>query len=308
MNKAVFIVLAAVFIASALLLAVLFSFDPGPKATFHLKPDENTVLFAITPWGEPRQAREAYMPLLDHLSKKTGKKFQPLVMEGYDVAIENISDGNLDIAVIPPVSFVRAKEMEPGIKYISTIERRDGNRTYTTYKAYLIALSSKYKGWKIDDFLKDPKKFSIAFVTNASSSGWAYPMAMFKKRGVEPSSAFKEVKSFDDHPSVTNAIAKGQIDLGATWEYNLEQAVKKHGDIFEIIEVTGNIPGLLWVASKNVRPELIEQIKKIQAEINSDPELKKELLKDTPDKGWAFLNESFYDEVREVLKYVGDFH
>lgn len=308
MHKAVFIALAAVFIISALLLALLFSFDTGPKATFHLKPDENTVIFAITPWGESRQARTAYKPLLEYLSKKTAKKFQPLVMEGYNVAIENIAEGNLDIAVIPPVSFVRAKDIEPGIKYISTIERLNGDKRYTTYKAYLVALKSKFKGWTIKDFLKEPKKYSVAFVTNASSSGFAYPMAMFKKLGAEPSEVFKEVAIFEDHPSVTDAVAKGRIDIGATWEYNLEQAVKKHGDIFEIVEITGNIPGLLWVASKNVPAGLVQKIEDAQAEINSDPKLKEELLKDTPDKGWAFLDESFYDEVKEVLKYVGDFH
>ncbi|MBI2341564.1 MAG: PhnD/SsuA/transferrin family substrate-binding protein, partial [Deltaproteobacteria bacterium] len=93
----------------------------------------------------------------------------------------------------------------------------------------------------------------------------------------------------------------------ATWEYNFEQAVKKHGDIFSIIYTTPDIPGLAWVASKKTDPKLIERIRQLQLQIDANAELKERLLKETPDKGWAVLNESFYNDVKEVLKYAGDF-
>lgn len=306
MNKAIFIALAIVLTVSLFILVAFFGPGAHHQSTFRLKPDENTVLFAITPWGDPLKARDSYAPLLDYLGKKIGKKIQPLIMEDYSVTIDNIADGNIDIAVIPPVSFVRAKEKEPGIQYISTIEREQNGKRYTTYKGYLVSLKSKYAGWKFDDFLKNPKKYSIAFVSNNSSSGWAYPMAMMKKKEIDPYKAFKDVKVYERHPSVTDAIAKGKVDIGATWEYNLEEASAKYGDIFTIVYTTPDIPGLAWVASKGASQSLIDAVKRVQAEINNS-DLRIKLLKDTPDKGWAFINENYYDEVREVIKYVGDF-
>jgi phosphonate transport system substrate-binding protein len=294
-------------ILSIFLLATFFGYKTGPETVFQIKPDENTIVFAITPWGEARKSRKAYDPLLQYLSAETGIKFQPLVMEDYNATIDNIAEGNLDIAVMPPVSFIKAKELEPGIQYISTIKREESGNIYTTYKGYLVALKNKYSGWTFDDFLKDAKKYTIAFVTKPSSSGWAYPMAMMKKLGLNPGETFKEVLILDNHPSVTDSIANGTADIGATWEYNLEQAVKKHGDIFSIIYTTPDIPGLAWVASKKTDPKLIEKIRRLQMQIDSSQDMKEKLLKDTPDKGWAVLNESFYNDVREVLKYVGDF-
>ena len=308
MNRVIFIVLLVILAVAAISLTTFVSFNPGPETTFQIKPDENTVLFGVTPWGDPRQVKEAYKPLLEYLSQRTGKKFQLLVMEDYEVAIENIVEGNIDISIISPVCYVRAKEREHGIQYISTIMRDNGShRLDATFKGHLVALKSRFDGWSFEDFLKNSKKYNFAFVTKASASGWAYPMAMMKKNGIDPYSAFKSVAIFENHPSMTDAIAAGKLDLGATWEYNLEKARGKHGDIFSIIHTTHNIPGLSWVASKKVNHEFVKKIFQIQMELNSDSSQRELLLKDTPDKGWMAIGQEYYDEVEEVMKYVGEF-
>lgn len=308
MNRTIFISLAVIFIVSVITLATLVGRRTGPEQKFQIKKDENTVLVSITPWGDPLQVKNAYKPLFQYLSKKTGKKFQPLVMEDYDVAINNIAEGSTDISIIPPVSYVKARMLEPGIQYIATLERLQGSRMSATYKGHLIALRSRYGGLTLDDFLKNAKDINIGFVTKSSSSGWAYPMAMLKKRGVDPYKAFKSVTVFDNHPLLTDAIVAGKVDLGATWEYNLETAKEKHGDIFTVIYTTEDIPGLSWVASKETDPQLVKKIHGAMMEINRSDELKKKLLQDTPDKGWTIVDEKTYDVVREVLNYVKDFH
>lgn len=307
MNRMSFFILAMLIALTAISVAAFVGFKKGPESQFKIKADSNIVLFGVTPWGDQRQVKEAYKPLLEYLGEKTGKKFQLLVMEDYDVAVDDIVDGYIDISVISPVCYVRAKAREPGIQYISTVAREQDGKLAATFKGYLVAPSPKFKGHTLDDFLGQPEKHNFAFVTRSSASGWAYPMAMFKKRGFDPYKAFKSVTVFENHPSMTDAMAEGKVDLGATWEYNLERAEEKHGKIFQIIYTTPDIPGLSWVAAKKVNPLLVEKIKQVQMEISASGELRKKLLKDTPEKGWLGVDPVHYDGVKEVMEYVGEF-
>ncbi|MBI4373593.1 MAG: PhnD/SsuA/transferrin family substrate-binding protein [Deltaproteobacteria bacterium] len=306
MNRVIFILLALGLVISSIFLATLFGTRSGPQATFRLKADEETLLFAVTPWGDSRKMKEVYDPLLRYLGQKVGKKFQLLVMEDYETAITAAIEGEIDIIVLPPVSYVSALEREPALQYISTQVRDREGGSFATYKGYLVALKSRFAGWHLDEFLKKPSDYRLGLLTKKSSSGWAYPMTMMNKRGVDPQKAFREVVFFDNHPDLTDAVAAGSVDLGATWEYNLEQAREKHGPVFEIIEVTGKMPGIAWVATRTVSPEIVQKIRAAQIELNGLP-IKTVLLQGTPDKGWMVLPEADYNEVREVLKSVGRF-
>jgi phosphate/phosphite/phosphonate ABC transporter binding protein len=307
MNKTIFIILACAFALAVISFVTFVGLSTGPQSKFEIKSDESVVLFAVTPWGDPRQVKDAYRPLLQYLSEKTGKKFQLLIMEDYDVALDNIVEGNIDVCVISAVPYVKAVQRGAQIQYISTIMRDQGGRMAATFKGYLIALKSKYAGMTFDDFLKHQQRYNFAFVTKASASGYAYPMAMMKKRDIDPYKAFKSVTVFENHPSMIDALVAGRIDLGATWEYSLEQARAKYGDIFSIAYTTHDIPSLSWVASKKVDKALVDKIRQVLLELNESGEIKEKLLKDTPDKGWAVIDQSHYDQVSEVLQYVGDF-
>ena len=109
MKRLILVVLAFALVFAAISLVTYVGSPPGPQSTFRIKSDENTILLAITPWEESREMRTAYQPLLDYLAQQTGKKFQLLIVEDYDAAIDNIVEGIVDLAVLPPVSFVTAK-------------------------------------------------------------------------------------------------------------------------------------------------------------------------------------------------------
>lgn len=308
MNRAIFIILAVVFVAALIAFSTFLGPGGGRERQFHIKSDDSTILFGVTPWGDPREVRDAYRPLLSYLGDRTGKKFQLIIIEDYDTGVDDLVNGDIDILVTTPVCFVRASERDPAIQYISTIMRDHGGKLKATYKGYLIAPVKKYGGLVIEDFLSRPNLYNLALVSKSSASGYAYPMAFFKKRGIDPFTAFRSVTIFENHPAMTDAMAAGKIDLGATWEYNLELARKKYGDIFKIVYTTDDIPGVSWVASKKIDPAFVETIREIQAEITASAELRKSLLEGTPEKGWAVVDTKIYDSVKEVMLYVGEFN
>lgn len=305
MNRAIFGILAVLLALATFALVSFVGVTPSQKSVFVRRPDTNTILFGTTPWGESRKMKEAYEPLLNFLGEETGKKFQLLVLEDYEAAIDAVVEGIIDIAVLPPVSYVLAKNREDGIQYISTIVREDGEHRYASYYGYIVALRSRFGRKTFDDILEESKKHHFGFVTRRSSSGYAYPMAMMRKRGINPEKAFRQVTIFENHPGVTDAIASGVVDFGATWDYNLEQARKIHGDIFSVLYQSSPIPGLAWVATKGIEQQLVNAVRGAQEKINTSDELRKKLCANTPEKGWQLVDEAFYDEVRDVITYVG---
>lgn len=309
MNRIIFALLALVFAVAAISLTTFLGGKEGPASTFKIRTNEDTVLFGITPWGEQRQLKEIYRPLLGYLSERTGKKFQLLVMENYEQTISNIVEGNIDISVMAPVSYVRAKDLEPRLQYIATGVSEYQGKAHTTYKGYLVAMKAKYDKWTFDDFIRTPGKYNLGLVSKLSASGWAYPLAMMKKRGIDPFRTFKNVLIYDNHPAVIEALMDGKIDIGATWDQNVESSRRKYGDIFTVVYETQDIPGVgSWVASVKVERALIEKIRSALFEISASTELKQQLLKGTPDQGWLITDDHFYDPVRDVIRYVGDFN
>lgn len=307
MSKGIFIALAALFVLGVMGLASFWHGDSPPVDTFRIRTDNNTVILGITPWGDSKKVKEQYKPLVDFIGKRLGKKVQFLTMEDYDVAVENLVEGNIDISVMAPASYVQALAKEPGLRYITTSLMENNGVTRSTYNGCIVALKEKYDGMTFDDFLKNPKRYKMGFVSRSSASGWAYPAAMMMKRGLDPEKTFKEAVFFDNHHTIIDSLVAGKIDLAATWDGNISELAPRYGDIFQIVYRSPGIPGSAWVASKNFDPALAGQVGKILEEINSSDELKKELLKDAPDKGWTKAPDSFYDSVREVVKYVGAF-
>lgn len=303
MNRTILIVLAVGLIAAAISFFTFVDPHPVPSTRFRLKPDPDTILFAVTPWGEAKKMKEGYAPLLKYLSKATDKKFQLLIMEDYETAIHQVADGDIDIAILPPVSYILSRQREPAIQYVATQLMERNGKSFATYKAYLVTLSSKYPDWSLEIFLEKAGDLKFGFVTQSSSSGYIYPMSFFKKRGIDPRQIFQKIIFFENHSDLTDALIKGDIDLGATWEHNLNEAKQKHGDRFSIVATTGEIPGITWIASKKVDPQFVQKVRGVLLSLSKNRKIK-EILSKTPEKGWTTVSETFYNQVRENIKYV----
>ena len=212
-NRVIFAIFAISFTLAIILLVALFGSQPSPQSSFHLKPDEKTILFAITPWGDEKKVREAYKPLISYLEDHLQKKIQFLIMEDYNVLNDNIAEGNIDLTVISPLSYIYAIRKEPNLKYVVTTLKEENGKIHDHYHGFIVALKSKYPGWTFDDFIKTPKKYSLGFVSKTSASGYAYPYAMMKKMGLDPYQTFKSVTFYESHSSLVKALNEGKVDL-----------------------------------------------------------------------------------------------
>jgi ABC-type phosphate/phosphonate transport system substrate-binding protein len=83
------------------------------------------------------------------------------------------------------------------------------------------------------------------------------------------------------------------VDAAATWDFNLNQAVPKHGDAFKVIFQTA-IPNLLIATHPSLPSTVRESIKTALLNVED------EILEGLPTAGYVERPESFYDVIRRI--------
>lgn len=172
-------------------------------------PREITRLrMAVTRFLSLPQIKEAYGPLAKYLEMKLEVPVELIVPEGYQASGEALGRGQADIADLVPLTYVRAKAQYPGIRPVLALIA-DGSPSYAGY----IVVRSASRFLSIDDL----KGASIAFVDPDSSSGYLYPMYLFRQRGIDAHRYFSRIVFLRTHDKVLDAVLKGEIDAGATY-------------------------------------------------------------------------------------------
>ena len=254
--------------------------------------------FGIPPYQRGQRVdeiRDQYKPFLIWLGQQVGCRFDFIGGETYDEMIRMVVNGEVHLAGLAPVSYVTAKQQNPKIKLLVTELRLDEEKKNLVdyYNAYILILKKR------EDIktLSDLKGGKFAFVHPNSTSGYVYPKALMREKGINPDSFFSKIYLLGTHPRVTDAIAAGSVDAGATWDFNLYRATKKHGDKFRVISKI-QIPNLTIVAHPSLPHNISLKIQEVLLTV--DPSL----LENIPPEGFVVRPDSFYDEVRLLVEEI----
>ncbi len=252
--------------------------------------------FGIPPWQKGRSfsnMRQKYLPLLNWMSKQTDCKFVPIGAKSYEDLVEKLASGTVSITEISPVPYILAKRKNPDVNVLVTalMPTPDKSELKDSYLGYIVTL----KKYKNINNLKDLKGKNFGFVKPESSSGFKYPHAIMREKGINYKDFFSESLFLGSHPNVTGAIVEESIIAGATWQYNLEDAQEKYGDVFKILLETPPIPNILIATHPNLPKAMSDKLQVIL------PKVPEELLIDIPAKGFVVRPDSFYDVVRTVV-------
>ncbi|MGD9671567.1 MAG: phosphate/phosphite/phosphonate ABC transporter substrate-binding protein [Hyphomicrobiaceae bacterium] len=255
--------------------------------------------FGVTPWQHGQSdddIRSLYKPLLEWLGERVGAEFAIVGASGYGEMIDLLAYDSINLASISPVPFVLAKLRNPGVTMLVTELSWDfeNNRKNPSYEGFIIARTDR------DDIagLETLRGSRFGFVRKQSSSGYVYPVAHFISNQIDFNTFFSRVYFLGSQPRVTDAVASGSIDAGATWDYNLKQAISKHGSIFKIVAKTGTIPNLGIAANSSVPSTM--QLKIREALLEAE----ERLFHGLPAAGYVVKDDDYYDTVRDVVRLV----
>ena len=157
-----------------------------------------------------------------------------------------------------------------------------------SYAGLVIALRSRTELATLQDL----EGRAFGFVDRDSSSGFVVPNALLHASGIEYATFFAPHVFLGSHPRLTDALVAGSIDAGATWDFNLEAARRKHGDLFKTL-TEARIPAIA------THPSLGEARRKAleEALLAANPAL----LEGLTIAGFVERPDSFYDSVRRLM-------
>jgi phosphate/phosphite/phosphonate ABC transporter binding protein len=257
------------------------------------------LVFGLTPFL-PREAMEReFGPLAHHLSERVGLPVRLRVADDYAHISELIGAFEVHVAQLGPLAYVEAKREHPGLVLLAT-QIAQGTPTYA---AYLVARSGDALA-SIDDLRG--KRF--AFVDRRSASGYLYPLAFLRRRGIDPETFFASSVFAGNHDRVVEMVLAGEVDAGATYSGAVAMArSRRGGDRLEILEKAGRVPYDAYCASARLDVKLASQVQAALLALSTrTAEGRRVLAGSTSINGFAPAFDADYDGVRQVAEWLRD--
>eukprot|EP01156_Anaeramoeba_ignava_P007585 Anaeramoba_ignava/a352756_5.p1 GENE.a352756_5~~a352756_5.p1 ORF type:complete len:288 (-),score=22.27 a352756_5:94-957(-) len=173
------------------------------KTEAELGSEKNPIKMYFVPSMEAAKVVTSGKVIADKLHDLTGLYIKVVVPLSYAAVIEALGTGECDVAWLPTFAYVMAHE-----KYKADVELMTVRKGLQRYRGQFIARAdSDIK--KIEDIAGK----TIAYTDVASTSGYIYPSAILKQKGIETG---KEIFA-GGHPQAVLAVYNGNVDVGCTY-------------------------------------------------------------------------------------------
>jgi phosphonate transport system substrate-binding protein len=251
----------------------------------------------LTLHGRP-VASTGFAGVGERISAAVGLPVDATVCARYDDMVPALLRKDLDIAIVPSVVYVEARDAMPCLILAGTMVG-DGE---TFYSGYLVA--------RANSGISTPAQLAgrrIAMVESSSASGWLFPMAWLLHHGVDPRLAPTRIVPEADHASVLRAVTLGEADAGATFFGAIQRARGAGVDVgsLRVIGVTGRIPYDAVVVRGDLDRDLALKIAlAVQGIHRSTPEGRAALAPLGNIDGFVPSTDAFYDTVRQIRRIV----
>ncbi len=267
---------------SAVLLILLLSAWHHPVlAAESVNEQQGKVInFGVEAQGVDLQ--KLYGSILEYLQEQTGYQFVINEFKDDTEMLTHLLNGNVQVAHFSTSLYAKTLREKIPLQYIVTVSE-SGIANPDFYRGYIF--TKKTTG--ITSFAGLKGK-SFMFTEMDSTSGYKYPLFLLLKNSINPKQDFSSIFFGGGHEAVTQAVAGGQVDAGATWDGNYEKAVKQYGDIFTIIGQTPPIPNEPFVAGPGVSKEIVDMLQKVMLGISSETRTQ---------NGQLVINKLFFSEM-----------
>ena len=196
-------------------------------------------------------------PFAEYLSKKLDREVEVTLATDYSTISEAMDSGKVDLGIMPPAAYVRAKDMHAA-QAILTSQLKDYDQK--TGKPLDNVLATTFKGEVLvrnDSNLKELKDL--------------------KDLGIDPVQE-ATLTTVNDIPSEITAVLNGQMDAAFVFEgaRNVFNAAFPEKDLTKELRVLyltkGDIPNDAIAVNPKMSTDLKEKIKETFLEMKNDPE------------------------------------
>jgi len=249
--------------------------------------------FGITPYLDPETLGERYRPILAWLQARMDVRLNLVLADSYADMERRAASGEVDVAVLPPYAYVRARRQQPGLQVFAT-HIAEGSPTYGSY--IITAETSPVRT------LEDIRGRAFGFVDPHSTSGWLFPADRMLQAGIHPIRDL-DAHYLGGHDRVFDAVLSGEVQAGAVYAGALAEGRLRNplaGQI-RILAKTERIPLDAYVARAGLPPAAAEAFGAALGQLSTrTPEGRRVLATFLRINGFMPVGDEHYDAVREV--------
>ena len=272
--------------------------SPGAASPAPTNAKPTKLVMGFVPSVEADKIADDAQPVADYLTKELGIPVTNYTSTEYVGLVEAMKSGKVDIGALPPLAYVLAKNQ--GAAEVILKASRKGKLTYRSM--FVVKADSGIKT------LEDAKGKRMAFVEPASTSGYLFPAALLKKKGMNPESYFSQVTFAGSHDKAAMAVYNGDVDIASVYEDVRNNIEKTTPDIkAKVIPIaySEEIPNDTFSVRPGLDPELKAKIKDALLRFSKTPEGLKVMKAIDDTDGMVEVKDSDYDPVREVADSMG---
>lgn len=257
--------------------------------------------FSIIPTEETMQELALYKPVIDILSKNTGKKIEFYMPTSYASVIEAMLGNWVDIAVHGPNSYVIGNEKSKNIEVFATYAKAKGTfqEEGPGYHAVLIARKdSKFKD------IPSIKDSVVALADPASTSGNLMPRVEFAKEigGGELEGYFSRVVYSGSHDKSAVAVSEGKADVAFVATHRLDNVIDRglvKAEDFRVLWKSRLVPQDPFTYRGTLCEDLKAKIRDTFLNLHNEPDAKK-FLENLSSVKFVPMKSEDYDLIRDL--------
>jgi len=255
---------------------------------------DNELVYVIPPDDQVDVLEKQWTPFVDYLSGQLNRPVRLVIGADYAAVVEAMKYGHADIAVTGASGYAMASQEIDIEVLVAEVMASTGE---PSYRSYIIVRSDS----GIIQ-LSDLNGKSFAFTDVGSTSGYLMPNYILAKNGITIGKEYFGGAQY----VVIEAVLNGTTDAGSIAEQYWRQGINE--DIFreselDIICISDPIPGTATWVRKDMSPELKQQI--TQALVNIPQEVMDATGRGDDINGYAVMNDSDYDVIRDLRETLG---
>jgi phosphonate transport system substrate-binding protein len=266
----------------------------GSNPETNVPKETETLTIGLVPEQNIFDQLDRYQLIAGYLFIKTGIKIEFKVFTRYGNVIDDFEKLHLDGAFLGSFSYVLA-HLKLGLDVIVRPQDMDGLSTYSG-----LIFVRKDSGFTS---INDTKGKIFVFVDKATTAGYLFPLACFKRKGIQDyKTFFKETYFAGSHDNAIYDVLNKRADIGAaknTFFFRLEKKDIRIKNELQIIETSLEAPETALALKRDLDGTIKEKIKNALLEMHNSTDGAIILKKFGAKKFVETLN----DDYRVVYKY-----
>ena len=279
-------------IATGLLLSTL---APGSSAA----AEPTTLQIVFIAYQNPDRLLESVGPVIDYLREELGRPVEYFAATDYAAVVEALRNETADVGFMGPLQYIIAHDQAGAYPILGEVY--DGSPTYVSR-----IFVRKDSGI---DSLEALEGRTMAFVDPLSSSGYLYPLQIFRdaklvKDREDADRFFRKIYFAGGDEQAIRAVFNGFVEAAGIGQYSFNLLRPEERDQLEVLADSWPIPSHGVVVRRGIDPELAEAVRQALLALNEGP--RRELLQYLYSvDGYVPADHETYEEVERMAREYG---